>query len=615
MAGRSNARRARRPTWRAALYAALLVLGAAVLAVAILASLRGRELAGDLLRAALARFAVAAPTIEIRSVGLGGIALGAVHLGTSEGPSASAVTVDWSLHSLWHGRLGRVRVEGLRLDLHPDRGTLAIAGLPQASDAPGGAPALPFEQLDLVGAHLVFTGPAAAAADLEATIEADADGSLSGRAKIDGSVTTAGGAPTRIVADLPEWNFVDDGRRVQLAVAHARLSLPTRHIALDDIAASALLAGDIESLSVDGALRDETAPPAWPPLALTLEGRRDAGSNGGALILAGRGETADHALVVALDGRYDLSSGHGALTIRSAPVAFRPDGRQPADFFPAVGDTVGRVVGSLAAVATLSWGGKALTTTLVLSLDHVGFEGGLATVSDLDGKISLDALAPPHTPEAQHLTGKLRIASLPPGPFDLRFALPGRDRLLVDRAALDLAGGTLALNGVVLQRGQPLAATLDIHAVDIGTMLTLIGIDGLSGSGALDGDIPVRVDPTGVTIEGGRLAAAGPGFVRYTGAGLPAAITGAQGASGDALRLVRDALADFHYSALTLTLDRAASGDGNLLVGLKGNNPAVLDGHPFDINIRLDANFDRLAAIFLSGYAAADDLLRKAAGR
>jgi hypothetical protein len=66
---------------------------------------------------------------------------------------------------------------------------------------------------------------------------------------------------------------------------------------------------------------------------------------------------------------------------------------------------------------------------------------------------------------------------------------------------------------------------------------------------------------------------------------------------------------------LTLTLDRAASGDGNLLVGLKGNNPAVLDGHPFDINIRLDANFDRLAAIFLSGYAAADDLLRKAAGR
>ena len=82
-----------------------------------------------------------------------------------------------------------------------------------------------------------------------------------------------------------------------------------------------------------------------------------------------------------------------------------------------------------------------------------------------------------------------------------------------------------------------------------------------------------------------------------------------------ALSMTREALADFHYSGLTLALDRSPSGDGSLLVGLKGNNPAVLDGHPFDINIRLDANFDRLATIFLSGYAAAEGLLRSAAGR
>lgn len=619
MAGRSNSRRARRPAWRSALYAGLLVLGTAILAVAVLASLRGRELADDLLRAGLGRLGIAAPTLEIRSVGLGGIALGAVQLGAADGPSASAVTVDWTLRSLWHGRLGRVRVEGLRLDLRLDHGALAIAGLPLASGASSntaGAPAellkaLPFEQLDLVGAHLAFTGPAAATAEIDATITAYPDGTMGGRATIDGAVTEAGATPLRIVADLPDWHLVGDGRRLQLAVARAKLNLPAQKIALAEIAASALVAGDAESLSLDGALRDETSPPAWPPLALTLEGRR----NGGTLVVVGRGETRDHALVVTLDGRHDLASGHGSLTLRSVPVSFSPDGRQPADVFPVIGDTVGRVAGSLAAMATLSWGGKALATTLVLLLDHVGFEGGLATVSDLDGKVSLDSLVPPHTRDAQHLTGNLRIASLPPGPFDLRFALPGRDRLLVDRAALDLAGGTLSLNGVALQRGQPLATTLDVHAVDIGTVLTLIGIDELSGSGALDGSIPLRVDPAGVTIEGGRLDATGPGFVRYTGAGLPAAITEAQGTTGDALKLVREALADFRYSALTLTLDRAASGDGSLLVGLKGDNPAVLDGHPFDINIRLDANFDRLAAIFLSGYEAADGLLRKAAGR
>jgi hypothetical protein len=103
--------------------------------------------------------------------------------------------------------------------------------------------------------------------------------------------------------------------------------------------------------------------------------------------------------------------------------------------------------------------------------------------------------------------------------------------------------------------------------------------------------------------------------VRYNGAGLPAAITEAQGKAGDALTLTREALADFHYTGLRLALDRSASGDGTLLIALKGSNPAVLDNRAFEINIRLEANFDRLAALFLSGYTAADGLLRHAAGR
>jgi hypothetical protein len=216
---------------------------------------------------------------------------------------------------------------------------------------------------------------------------------------------------------------------------------------------------------------------------------------------------------------------------------------------------------------------------------------------------------------AQHVTATLQVASLPAGPLDLRFRLPSGDRLVIDAATFGLAGGTLSLAALSLQRDQPLDAALDINSVDIGAVLTLIGIDGLSGSGALDGRIPVRIDPAGVTISGGLLNASGPGVVRYNGAGLPAAITEAQGKAGDALTLTRDALADFHYTALRLTLDRAASGDGSLLIGLKGSNPAVLDNHPFDINIRIDANFDRLAALFLSGYTAADELLRHAAGR
>jgi hypothetical protein len=43
---------------------------------------------------------------------------------------------------------------------------------------------------------------------------------------------------------------------------------------------------------------------------------------------------------------------------------------------------------------------------------------------------------------------------------------------------------------------------------------------------------------------------------------------------------------------------------------LDGSNPAVLNGRRFLLNIRLEANFDRLAQIFLSGLEAAQDLTR-----
>jgi len=608
----SPAKRRRR---RRLLYAALIAVAAAIVAVAVGLALRGRELAGEAVRAALARAGVATQALEVRSVGLGGITFGAVHLGVADGPSASAVTVDWTPRSLWHGGLGRVRVEGLRLSMSSGPDGLAITGWPVIS-APGtknGGAALPFDRLDLADARLTFrttaTGEPAATASLDATATPGADGVVSGHAIIDGVVAAAGEAPVHITLDLPDWHLVNDGDRLQLAASHATLTLPDRKIALAEASASVLLAGDAQSASLSGALRDETVPPAWPSLALTVEGRRDKS----AFVGVGHAETADHAVVLALDGRHDPATGHGSLVVHAAPVMCKADGRQPADLFPAAGRVLGRVAGSLAAIATLAWRGRDMVTSLVVLLNGVGFEGGSAGVSNLDGKVTFDSLIPPRTAESQHLTADLRIASLPPGPLDLRFGLPGRDRLVVDRATLGLAGGTLSLSDVALQRGQPLDTVLSVGAVDLGAVLTLIGIDGLSGSGALDGTIPIRVEPAGMTIAGGRLVAAGPGVVRYTGAGLPDAITGAQGKAGDALTLTREALADFHYSTLTLALDRSPSGDGTLLIGLKGNNPAVLAAHPFDINIRLDANFDRLAEIFVSGYAAAEGLLRGAA--
>jgi dicarboxylate transporter DctA-like protein len=609
---RSAFRSVRRRRRRRLIYATLLVGCAVLLVAAGAVALRGRELAAELARGVLARAGVATETLSVRTLGFGGIVFDGVRLGGAAGPSAAAIAVDWTLDGLLHGGFARLRVEGLRLTIMLDRGRIAVAGLPPAAPA-SGVPAVPFDRLEFSDARLNFaSATVSASATLEAALTRGADGGLRGTARVASTVTPLGDAPLRIAAELPAWQLGNDGQGFSLAAQGASLTLPERNIALSAAEISLRLAGDAQSLGLHGELRDTAVPPRWPPLTLALEEKRAVG----ALVIAGHAQSADRALVLTLDGRHDLANGRGTLAIRAAPVVFAPTGRQPRDLFPAAaGSAPSRVAGSVAASGSVSWGGKTMTTALTVALDGVGFAGGLAAVDGLDGTVTFDSLMPLRASGAQHVTANLQIASLPAGLLDLRFRLPSGDRLLIDAATFGLAGGTLSLTDLALQRGQPLDTALDVKAVDIAAVLALIGIDGLSGSGALDGRIPVRVEPAGVTISGGLLGATGAGVVRYSGAGLPAAITEAQGQTGEALTLTRRALADFRYTSLRLTLDRSPSGDGSLLVALKGSNPAVLDNHPFDINIRLDANFDRLAALFLSGYAAADGLLRDAAGR
>jgi hypothetical protein len=193
-------------------------------------------------------------------------------------------------------------------------------------------------------------------------------------------------------------------------------------------------------------------------------------------------------------------------------------------------------------------------------------------------------------------------------PLDLSFAVPSADRLAIESATLGFAGGALALAGVTMQSGKPVDAELLIRGVDLGALLALLNVDGLTGSGRIEGSVPFRIDQGGVVLDSGRLAGTVPGVLRYTGSALPE--PAADAPATDPVRLMRTALADFHYEELRFSLERATSGEGSLLVNLKGANPQVLDNHPFVFNIRLDADFGRLSAILLEGYAAADALMR-----
>ena len=161
------------------------------------------------------------------------------------------------------------------------------------------------------------------------------------------------------------------------------------------------------------------------------------------------------------------------------------------------------------------------------------------------------------------------------------------------------AGGALRTGGLVID---PSAArhdfTLEVAGVDLAEIVALAEIDGLAASGRLSGRVPITVTEAGVVIEDGRLdAAAGGGSLRYAPGGAPAALRQA----GEGATLMLDALEDFRYEALSITLEREADGETEVALHIKGSNPDFYDGYPVEFNLTISGELDAMLRRGLEG--------------
>lgn len=150
-------------------------------------------------------------------------------------------------------------------------------------------------------------------------------------------------------------------------------------------------------------------------------------------------------------------------------------------------------------------------------------------------------------------------------------------RLWLDPAEADLSAGTQQLSAHL--RGLQLPSLLEAYPAE-----------GLSGMGIIDGELQLQRSAAGVSIERGSLQAREPGGVlRFRSAKIQAL-----GRSNPAMRLVTEALDDFHYDLLAS--DVRYSADGTLDLGLKlhGRNPALEGGRPINLSINLEEDIPAL---------------------
>ena len=317
------------------------------------------------------------------------------------------------------------------------------------------------------------------------------------------------------------------------------------------------------------------------------------------------------ALHVKAVGAHDRASGRGSVRVTSTPTTFRIDGLQPRDFLPVFGDALPKLAGNVSLGGMVSWRGAAISPALILHLADVGAELEGARLRDVHGDVTISGLGPLATPAGQSLQGIIEAGGLPPSQISLVFQFLAEPALRVETLRTDFVGGKISASPFTLDLAHPdLETTIGFSQIDLAEFFKLVSVDGLDGSGKLDGQIPLRLTHGKIVVLDGALKATGPGVLRLGTDVLPKQITEA----GESVSLALKALADFHYDSLAVNLAGNAAGEGTIMLKIQGQNPAVLEGQAFNLNIKLETSFDRLIDIALRTMRAAQELLRQTSG-
>src|SRR5207302_5161674 len=141
------------------------------------------------------------------------------------------------------------------------------------------------------------------------------------------------------------------------------------------------------------------------------------------------------------------------------------------------------------------------------------------------------------------LSATIDAAGLPPAKLRLVGQLTAKPALKIERAVLAVAGGDIAATAFTIDPAAPHVETVaQVEHVDLAEITTLLAIEGLSGTGRLDGRIPLDLEGGTVAVASGRLVAEGPGVLRYKPERLPPQIA----AAGEQVALALRGLGDLH---------------------------------------------------------------------
>jgi hypothetical protein len=396
-------------------------------------------------------------------------------------------------------------------------------------------------------------------------------------------------------------SLVDLRTRIdQLALPEARTTLKDSDVRIvgDPIG---VIAGTLSG----GTVAQETETPLFAPLTPQFRVTR----RGAALEIVGtlrRGADVD----VAANGRHDLTAGRGRMHLDLKPILFSGRGGDRERISPMLAG-MDALRGRAQGQADLTWDADGFDSKGVVTIQDLSFTRQGLEIEDLDTVLTLDHLIPLASAAHQKVTIRRIGAGVDLTELDLRFALAtrpdGAPRLAAETLAVNVLGGRLTAEGGTIDPVSGDAKlTLKPDGLDLGTLIQQLGFKELTGAGKIAGAIPLTLDNGTAQIADAELHAEGPGRIAFKSPDTRQALA----SGGDAVKLMLDALEDFRFETFRITLDKPKQGDSKVLIQLNGNNPAVLDGQVFHLNISLAGNVDPLLAALAESQRLRNELLQ-----
>jgi hypothetical protein len=298
-------------------------------------------------------------------------------------------------------------------------------------------------------------------------------------------------------------------------------------------------------------------------------------------------------------GEHDLASGEGQAQLEVPPVDLAPGQLQPAGLSPLLAGVAAEVSGRVAMEGALRWEtGAGIDADVDLLVENLAFSSGPARFEEVNGVIKLDRLVPLSTPPGQQLAVGLIDIGLPLTNGLLTFDLEPQ-HLTVEQLRWQFAEGRIrAAPFTIGSADMRFSTTLTAERLKLDEIFALTQLDGLSGEGTMHGTLPITVAGAEAIIEGGELVSDRPGWVRYQPDQAPVAFQ----AGGENVNLLLQALENFRYETLRLTVDGRTDAEMDVGLHIAGANPDLYDGYPIEFNLNLEGALANVLRSGLAGY-------------